>query len=170
MSISVSQIRSLGEPIKQYNYDLVIPNIPGSNIVNGNILRIKTNNCTGIPGFGTDVQESTQYGFTEFYAGRGNPPGPYQITYEETLDARITKTLRNWYDLMWDVDTGIQMPSQVYKTEAVLRILNVTRVPVATIKFRGFFLESVDDSGLDGSSSGPVTVSATFRYSDWKFV
>lgn len=161
MSITLNDVRSIGNPLRQYDFDFVIPSMPGGG--DGNVIRIHITN-TNIPGFSVESFESNHHGHTIKHAGRGIHARTYTVEYEETSDLRIYNAFRAWRDLQWDPETGEQAEPEEYKTVGQLQLLNGAKEITKKIDLIGLYVEDVADVPLDGAVSDSVKISVTFSY------
>ena len=163
MPLSLAEVRS-AEPLRQYNYELIIPNVPNGG--GGESLRIQNMN-TSIPGFSHEEFESNRGGHVVKHAGRVTFPRALSATYEETEDMTITKILKAWHNLILNSETGVGSPASTYKTQALLRIFKSDGSLSTTFKFTGFWCQDVADGSLDGGSGEKVEVGVTFSYDEF---
>lgn len=167
--ITYRAVKAAAQPLYNFSYDFVIPSAPALAGRNSQVLRLKVVSCDGLPGFSSDAQDSLLQGIPVSYPGMGKTPGQYQVTYEEAGDAIIHRSLRSWWDLQWDIETGQQRPIMEIKADAYVSLLNSMKKPVATCMLMGCYVLDVPNVALDGTSA-LVKVPATFKYDTWKYV
>ena len=163
MAIQLSELRAV-PPLRQYNYEMVIPSWPGGG--NGDLLRIVTLTAN-IPGLSTEPIETSVGGFVEKFAGRGMYPRSLPIEYRETRDLTVWNALYNWRQICWNDQTGAQGSDSgggSYKTLGFLRIFREDKSLIRSIRFEGLWPEDVGDIPMDASASDAVRVSVTFSY------
>ena len=163
MAVTLDDVRGSSNPLISYNYDLVIPTVPGGG--NGDVLRLHLLN-TNIPGFGVEVFESNHHGFVIKHPGKKSYPRVLTAEYEESNDLTVLNAIRGWHDLMVDPDTGIQAPAALYKVDMFLELLSNDKAIAGTVRLRGCFPEEVPDTPLDGATSDAVRISVNFSYDD----
>lgn len=163
MAVQLSDVRQYGDPLRSYNFDLVIPSMPGFG--NGLFLRIGVT-TTSIPGAGSNTFESNHHGHTLKHAGRGTHPRTLVAEYEETGNLDVINAFRSWRNLQWDPETGVQAPPDVYKTDGFLQLFNSSKELIKNMRIRGLFVEEIADAPLDGGADDSVKVSITFSYDD----
>lgn len=164
MAVTLNDVKSMGDPLRPYNFDLIIPNIPGGG--DGNAMRIHLVN-TSIPGFSSEVFSTKHHGFEIKHVGRGTFPRTLPVTYVEDSNLTILNSLRRWHRFQWEPNTGIQVPQALYKTDGFLKLLDSDKSTKATYKLVGMFIQSVPDTAMGQSDSGPVNISVTFSYDDF---
>lgn len=161
MAVSLNDVRGMGNPLRSYDFDIIIPNMPGGG--DGAAVRIHVTNGT-IPGFGVESFESNHHGHTLKHAGRGLHARTWNVEYEETTDMRVYTALRAWRDLQWDPETGVQAERDVYTTTGKIQLLNVSKTVIKTIDVFGLYVEDVPDITLDGAVSDSVKIPVTYSY------
>lgn len=159
---SYAENRSLPDPLFSYNFDLVIPNVPGGG--DGRMLKLKCMS-TSIPGVSLDDVEVTLHGATSMYAGREIYTHTLQATFLETRDLSTRDALNGWIAFARSARTNTGTYKVQYATDADLLLYDDTGSNVIrTIRMEGFYCKAMDDAAVDGSSSTAVTIGATFSY------
>lgn len=166
MPATLNEARNLGDSLRQYNFELVIPNVPGGG--DGDILRLRVIS-TSLPGLSSEMVERAQHGFTIKEAGRGNTPRSLPCEFFESSDLTVYKMLKAWHTLQWNPQTGAQATASVYKTKGYIKVLGNDRAEKVSIVLNGLCIEDVPDSALSGESSEQVRIAPTFSYDDWDF-
>ena len=165
MALGLNEIRTLSDPFRNYNYELIIHNVPGGG--NSDLLKIRAVTLS-IPGFMTEpIEEAYPGGHMIKHAGKGTYNREISIEFNEGQDLAIFTALNNWYDLIWDRETGAQGLATNYKTEASMRMLDSLKAPVKTARLEGVFIQSVDDLSMDAQGGEGVRIAATFSYDRW---
>lgn len=165
MAITLNDVRSIGDPLRQYNATLTITSIPGG-VGNGEAIAIAVT-THNIPGSGVTSFESTHHGHVIKHAGRGIHPRILTVEYEERSDLSILKSFVAWKELQWNTDTGEQADSSAYKTEGILDLFSHDGSIVGHIKLRGMYIEEISDVPLDGAADDSVKISINFSYDNW---
>ncbi len=166
MALTLEDVRGLSDSLKNFNFDLVIPNVPGGGDGEAFRLHVVT---AAIPGLSSEIIERAHHGFTVKEAGRGQFPRVFPCEFYESSDLKIFKALKAWHDLQWDKNTGAQAARTVYTTSIYLKTLGNDRNESASIKMNSCFIEDIADSPVSGDNSETVRVSVTFSYDDWDF-
>lgn len=167
MALQFEDVRKYANSLKQYNYELLIPNVPGGG--DTEIIRVAIV-TTSIPGFGSEMVQRTHHGFVIKEAGRVDLPRQLPFECYETAQGDILQTFKNWHFLQWNPATGEQESAEVYKTDGYLILLNNKREESKRLWLKGVCIENVADTPLDGGSSEIVRVSGMLSYDDWDFV
>ena len=160
--VTLNDVRGIGDPLRIYNYDLVITEPPGAT-ANGQVLRISNTN-TSIPGVGVESFESNHHGHTLKHPGRGIHPRTLTAEYEERSNGIVLTTLRAWRELAWNTETGAQAVSADLKVDGFLELYDTEENLIKTIRIRGMYVEDIADTPLDGATSDSVKVTVTFSY------
>lgn len=162
MAYTIEQVRNLGSPQKSYNFEIVIPDIPGG--ASGDSLRLRVNTAT-IPGFGSNEPiEAAHGGHVVKYPGRGTYPRTWTFEVMEYEDMFWYDALQKWHALQWDRDTGVQQTPDQYKKTVEVHLLNSNKDVTMKVILHGAYIEDVPDVTLDYNSSTPVNVSVTLGY------
>lgn len=164
MAVTLQEVKNLSDGLRQHNFMLVIPNVPGGD--DGDILRLRAV-TTSFPGFGSLPIERKMHGFTVKEAGEKSYPRALPCEFIEGSEAPILNLLRRWHRLQWENITGAQAPSSVYKTKAILQLMNNAKQVTHSIQLNGIYIEDVTDTPLTGETNDQVRISVTFSYDDW---
>lgn len=156
-----TDIRSLPDPLLSYNFDLIIPNVPGG----GDAKRL-TIKCmsTSIPGTSVEDVTVSLHGVDIKYAGRQMFTHSLQVTYLETRDMSTRNAIKAWIEFARNTRNNSGEYKVNYSTLADLVLYDDANKIIKTVTMEGFFPQTMDDSALDGSNSAPVNISVTFAY------
>lgn len=156
---------ALPDPLLQFNFDLIIPQIPGAN--NYDVRTFKTKiMTTSIPGRTIEPVEIALHGSTIDTAGRVQYTRTLAFEMLETRDMSSRDALMAWHRLTRN-DSSLGEYYANYTTTVDLRLYDDKDRIVRIIRLYNCWLESFDDAGLDGSASASVTISGTLRYSKY---
>lgn len=158
---SLQDTRSLPDPLMQYNWDLIIANMPGT--PNSRAFTIKAM-TTSIPGASLEKVEVPLHGAVNNYAGRPMFPRTLQATLLETRDVGTRDMLRRWQRIARDLSTNTGSYKEIYSTTIEMVLYDDLPSEVKTIRMIGAWPETVDDSGVDGAQSAAVNINVTFSY------
>lgn len=158
---SLQDLRSLPDPLQQYNWDIFVPVMPGTPNSRAFTFKAMT---TSIPGAMIEKVEVPLHGVQVNYAGRANYSHSLQVTLLETRDNTSRDMLRRWQRLARDWLTNTGSYKDVYSTTVELVLYDDIPTEVKRIKLIGCFPETVDDSQVDGSASAAVQISCTLSY------
>lgn len=164
MALTVNDVRGLGNPLRTYNFELLLPSLPGGG--SSDILRLHIV-TTVMPGFGSESAERAHHGHVIKHAGRATFPRTFSAEYFESADLKVHSILRKWHAYQWEPETGRQRDEDEYKTTGFLQLLGNDRKMTKQFEIRGMYIEDVADVNLDGSSSEIVRIPVTFSYDDW---
>ena len=156
----LDDVIGLPDPLMQYNFDLVISNIPGGADTTEFKTKIMT---TSIPGMTIEPVSVELHGFTIEYAGRKQYTRTLAFEMLELRDMKSRDALRGWHDLTRD-DNSLGAYFDEYTTEVDLQLYDSKDSIVRTIRLHNCWLESFDDAGLDGAGSTQVQVPGTLKY------
>lgn len=158
---SLADVRSLGDPLLSFNWDLILPRIPGYNDNREFTFKCQT---AVIPGVLLEQVPVALHGVELRFIGRKNYSHSFPVTILETHDASTRAMFVAWSELArsWVLNTGT--PKDVYAVPGQLVLYDDTPKIVRSITIFGMWPENIDDAALDGQSSGIVTYNITFSY------
>lgn len=157
----LTEVSALPDPLQQYNFDLIIPNIP----IAGDT-RSLTIQCmsTSLPAKSTEEVNATLHGVTIQYAGRQTWQQSLPVQYHETRALVAWNILDAWVKYQRDTKANTGTYHTEYKTTGIIRLYDDHAQVIKEMKMFGMFPRSVDDPQFDGSGSAPVPVNTTFVY------
>jgi len=158
----LEDVNQLTDPLYQYNFDLVIANVPGVSGADVRSLRTKIQ-TTSIPGIETEVVDVALHGVTKRYAGRKTYAGSLEFEMLELRDMSSRNTLRGWHDFTRN-HSGQGAYSDEYMTTVDIVLYDDKDAEVKTIRLFNCWLSAFADASVDGSSSEAVTVGGTLTY------
>jgi hypothetical protein len=161
MRTSLQQVQSLPDPLQQYNWDIIIPNMPGSGDSRTFTYKAQT---TSIPGFLIENVPVALHGVELRYAGRANYSHQLQVTLIETRDVGTRDQLLAWSKLARDWISNTGSYKSVYSTTIQMVLYDDLPQVVRQINLIGCWPETVDESQVDSSQSAAVTTGVTFSY------
>lgn len=160
--MDIEQVRTLADPLRVYNFEVYIPNVPGGG--NGQEMSYR---CTAanIPGFNYEKIAVNLGGHEIEHVGRQMYSHTWACSFIEGENSVIRSALEDWGTLQGDRLTAAQQPSSVYKTEIYIRQLKADKVTIAREwKLVGAFVEDVADISLDRATSDAVRTEVTFSF------
>jgi hypothetical protein len=119
---------------------------------------------TSIPGSLIEKVEVPLHGVQLNFAGRQNFSHSLQITLLETRDVGTRDMLRRWQQTARDWLTNTGSYKETYSTTVEMVLYDDIPQEVKRIKLIGCFVETLDDSQVDGSASAAVNISCTLSY------
>ncbi len=167
MRTGYRDIRALSDPLMQYNWDLIIPVIPG---VSGTERSIVVQSLTtSLPGMTLADVDVIIKGMQIRYAGQRQFAHDLECTYHETRQLIIRDTFLGWIKYARSVDGLTGKYKSAYATTANLILYDDTGAEIRNVPFVGFYPKVVADTGLDGTQAGAsVQVSVTFSYDSFQ--
>lgn len=157
---SLQDIRALPDPLFTYNWDLIIPTMPGTPNSRSFTYKAMT---TSIPGAQLE-NVTVNLGPAELrYAGRENYSHSMQVTLHETRDVGTRDMLRRWQRIARDNTLNTGTYKDVYSTTIELVLYDDLPQEVKRIRLVGAYVETFDDTSLDRASAA-VSTSVTFSY------
>lgn len=158
---SLQDVRSVGDPLLSFNWDLILPRIPGIADTRNFTFKCQT---AVIPGMMLEQVPVALHGVELRFAGRKNYSHSLPVTILETADADTRAMFVAWNEFArsWTLNTGA--PKDLYSVPAQLVLYDDTPKVVRTITIFGLWPETVDDAQLDGQASAVVTYNVTFSY------
>jgi hypothetical protein len=162
--ITMEQIAGLPDPQNTEWFEFLLGNVPGGGDTQDLTLLCQTASWGGVSFTATDV---ALHGFTIKGGGRKEFPRTLSITYQEVADMRVSRKLKQWMEVIRGTRSGT---SQGYKKDwsvtGKLIVYDTTGLAVDAIKYYRTWPTDLTDISMDGASSSPMQVSATFSY-DW---
>lgn len=162
---SFSDVLGLIDPLLQFNFDLIIPNMPGTSGYDARVFKTKIM-TTSIPGRTIEPVEIALHGATLDTAGRVQYTRTLAFEMLETRDLSSRTALQQWHRFCRD-DSSLGAYHTEYATTAELRLHDDKDNVIKVIRLYKCWLESFDDASLDGSASASVTISGSLRYSHY---
>ncbi|QDH83592.1 tail tube protein [Achromobacter phage Motura] len=164
---SLEDVLSLGDPAQAWNFDLFFPSIPGMADTRSLTYRVKT---TDMPGTQLEPLEVALHGVVVPYAGRRMFTQTLNVTLHETADWGTRDIFTNWIELArsWRQNSGSYF--NTYAVPCLLVTYDDIPQPIKTWQINYIWPENLQETSLDGSTSGPVEISVSFKYTDWFLV
>jgi hypothetical protein len=164
MRTSLQDVLSLQDPALSYNFDLFLPNIPGSSDTRDLTFKCMT---TDLPGVAVDPVDVALHGVNVPYAGRKIYTHTLNATFLETADWMTREKFRRWNEFMrsWRNNSGSL--ASAYKVDSQMVLYNDIPQVVRTTNLYGLYLETMAEVALDGGASNLISLQCTFKYTDW---
>lgn len=160
--VTFEDVDTVPDILDQVNFALIFGALPG--VGNSTDLTLKCSQ-TNEPGVGNDAYEATMHGFTLSYSGRKTWPRTLSVTFYEDQNFSTLTKLRTWMEYGRGSESN---NSQGYKADysvtAKLITYDSTGKAINSTLFINMFPQDLPDTTRDGTSSGAVTVQATFKY------
>ena len=167
MRTSLQDVLSLQDPALSYNFDLFLPNIPGSSDTRDLTFKCMT---TDLPGVALDAVDVALHGVNIPFAGRKVFTHTLNATFLETADWMTREKFRRWNEFIrsWDNNSGSL--SSAYKVDSQIVLYNDVPEVVRTTNLIGLYPETVAEVQLDGGASNLISLQITFKYTLWRDV
>jgi hypothetical protein len=164
MRTSLNDVLSLQDPAMSYNFDLFLPNIPGSSDTRDLTIKCMTSD---LPGVAVDPVDVALHGVQVPFAGRKIFTHTMNATFLESADWMTREKFRRWNEFMrsWKNNTGAL--AAAYKVDAQMVLYNDVPEVVRTTNLFGLYPETVAEVQLDGGASNLITLQITFKYTWW---
>jgi hypothetical protein len=174
------RMKQLPDIQRNWLWELVIPGISDvsesisseGDGVNSLIIRCRT---AVIPSRGNEPIESNFMGMKQFFPGKPAFGNTFAVTFEETENQIITKSLYEWQQKIFDIVPGSptagasQGPTKrsVTKDVYLLMYRYNGKVLERKIRFYNAFPQNVDDVAMDFGGNESVKFSCTFQFDFW---
>ncbi len=163
---NIAQVRALTTPAKQYLWEFIIPQVPGSGGAVPQALSFRAR-VSAWPGRGVGTAISNFKGHKIKHPTRNNFPQTMPATFEEGMDGVVLQMVRNWFNAWLNERDGSSQGENAVKVDAIIRILNHSDQVVLQGHMYGFFIENMPDVGLDYSADALLQIPVTFGYDYW---
>lgn len=159
---TIDEIRNLAEPLKGYQFKIIISDPPGAG-ASSDILQFR---CTAAAVPGKDIEETLVPldGFNVKYAGRSIPVGAWTTTFIEGTDLSVVERVFTWSELAHDQRSGVNGESADYKRVARMELLNNAKETVRTRRIIGIWPQSIPELAFDSSSSEAARYDVTWAF------
>ena len=162
---NIESLKSLGEPLKTFNYEVFIPSVPGGG--DGNQLRFYVDQAS-IPAIGSEQVPVFAGGHELRYAGRGIYTHDWTIGIRAYENDEALSTLRNWHALQWNRVEGTQVPATEYKTSIFLHMLGGDGSIIHQWKILGAFIANIGEVPLSPDNSNVIIIPVTFGFDNFE--
>jgi len=160
----VEQIRGVGEPARQYLWEILIPSsLPGGGGGGGNDNTQFTFRAmsTTIP---DKVLEAYEHNFKSTkvrFAGREASAKTFDVTFFDSMDLFIYKSMYNWNEFC------LRNTKEAYQLASMeMHLLNRADEVVLTAALKQVWPENVQPLTLDYGANDPINVVVTLSYDD----
>ena len=159
---NIENLKALGEPLKTFNYEVYIPQVPGAG-TDGVNLRFYVDQAS-IPASGSEQVPVFAGGHEIRYAGRGIYSHDWTIGLRLYENQEVMRFLNFWHRLQWDKTTGVQVSSDVYKTTIFLQLNTAANAIAHQWRIIGAFVANIGEVPLAPDNSNPIIVPVTFGF------
>jgi|GEM_PF-5807359 len=156
----VERISSLGQPAYAYNWEVEIRSDYISD-VDGVKFRARS---SSLPDDVTQVIEIPYRAWTVYYPGRDGSAHTIDLSFWDTEDLVVYKSLSEWRKAIQDAWEGTQSPKDEIIGTVELRLLGVDDSVIGTYTLIDAWPENLQPVTLDYTSNDALTITVTFRY------
>lgn len=151
---------NIGNPLKAYLFDVVIPNPIGGGNVDALRFRVQT---TELPGRSYDFIHIDYQGTAGAnYAGRERFDQEWTMTIAEGQDLAVYSSVQKWLD---EMKTGDDIGN---KTDVYLTLIGANDSNALRVRLIGAWIKSRGKLALSVKSSDPVNFDITFQFDEVK--
>jgi len=168
----IAQVRSLGESLKKYTWEIVVTDPPSVALAlaYGLILRARS---TSIPGISVEPHLLSHGPFQFQIPGRKTYPRSLGVRFEEGYSWPVLPLFASWFGSIQSETQGGSLPAAALRSNIWLRLLGpkMEQTPQLTqaIHVYNAFPVSVNDSSLDYADPGLVMFDVSFGYDYWRY-
>lgn len=180
---TLSNVRGLKDPLKQYMVEFEITEFPIINFITmaGKVINAIGN--VGKPNPVADIKdlkfralsfsyptpkikqtETVINGFSRKIGSIQDKSGTWKCRITENYDGSIIQLLQNWCDCIHNTELGFRLPSIAYTTTCQVIIYNIKGKKSRRIYLRGFYPIEYTVGEINPSSSDSVEIDVTFNY------
>lgn len=163
MSFNIESLKSLGEPLKTFNYQIYIPSIPGGGPLSGDDIKFYIDQAS-LPPIGSEQVSVFSGGHEIRYAGRGIYNHDWTVGMRLYEDNTVLQTLYLWHALQWDRVSGVRNSASVYKETIFLEVLDSNNTVVNQWKIIGAFIANIGEVPLSPDNSNVIVIPVTFGF------
>jgi len=152
MPAPLNTIRGLIDPLKSYQYSIIVQPIPSIVGIDAQLLDLRCR-ATGLPGSSVGVAkvelagQSVNYGTLREYE-------PWRTRVVEGLDVKILRGIKLWHDLIFNPTTGQGSNKAAYEATGVVQLLDNSNNVVLTRTLIGLFPQKIDEIDLNQERPG----------------
>jgi len=157
----LEEVVSLTDPLQSWNYDFIVPNLPGGGDGRGLMIKAQT---IALPGSQVEQLMVPLHGAEINYAGRRIWTRTFEATFLETRDTSSRDAINRWQDLARNVRLNEGTFKSEYATTGDMVLYDDAGNIVRTIRLFGLFPTNLADVTMDGSAGTAVSISVTFSY------
>jgi len=160
--ITYNQVNNLPDTMDTTAFELMFGQVPGVGDTRDLTIKCQT---AAMPGFSNEAWESNLHGYVRRFRGRKTFSRQLAVTFIETVDGSTYRKLKMWDEFIAGTNSGNSRGYQrEYSVISELAVYTTTGDLANRLKFINMFVQEVSDVTLDGTSSQPMLVQATFSY------
>lgn len=158
---SLQDTSGLPDPLLSYNFDLIIPSVPGGGSGRGLTLRCKS---SVLPGAQLEQVTAGLHGVEVNYAGRQIWTKTFTATFVETRDVEVRNRILAWIKFARDNKNNSGNYKAGYAVDVVMLLYDDIPNVVKECTIVKVFPLSLEDATMDGSQGQLVEISVNFSY------
>lgn len=171
--LTLTKIRSLGDYASNFRWIIGFPsdmvstllgNVGGGSVADGTYNALCE--TTTIPFKQNAKMDVAIRGHHHFQPGITTVGGPIQMSFAETVNNHVTALLYGWQEAIWGQDRGIARSKYAFEGIQLSRLDSYDAI-ICVYTLEYVFMESFTPPNLDGTTSGPLTMSCTLSYDDY---
>lgn len=157
---SLQEVQSVQDPLQTWNFDVVLPTIPGTS--NSREFTFKCISAQ-IPGSELEKVELEAHGIKLNFAGRRRFTGTWEVTVFETRSGSTRAMLMNWHELArsWASNSGNY--KSVYGVTGDVLVYDDLPEIVQTIRMFGLWPSLISEPTLD-QTADIIKYQVTFSF------
>ena len=159
------QVDALLDPLTEYNWDLIIPLVPGVQGFDASDFKTRIMS-TELPGRTIEPIPQLLHGVNRNTAGMVRYTQQMNFTLMETRDLRARDVLQGWHRYCRN-DSSLGTYYNEYTTTVVLRLFDDHDKAIRDVNLHRCWLESFQDVSLDGGSNSAVIIQGQLNYFRW---
>lgn len=173
-----NRTRNLPDPIRSYNWELIIPDI-GSvtdsvKDIEDLIVRCRV---AAMPSRGIESIESYFMGMKQKFPGRPTFSNTLSVSFQDTENMIISKALYEWANRIFDIrgDSSTGGGARVDKKRDIAKTIylklygyKADKVLDVGFKFVNAYIENQEEVSLDYNSNELITIPVTFSFDYWE--
>jgi hypothetical protein len=169
---TIRQVRALGEPLKKYTWEIVIPDPPSVALALsfGLVLRARS---TSIPGISVEGHLLSCGPFQFQIPCRKTYSRQLGVRFEEGYNWPVLPLFASWFGSIQSETLGGSLSASQLRANLWLRLLGpkLGQVPQFTQAIHAYnvYPLNVNDSPLDYSDAGLVLFDVAFGYDYWRW-
>lgn len=158
---TLEEILNIRDPMLNDNFDLTFASVPG----NGDPRKLRVQCKSGVkPGMSLQQAEMELFGHKTLHAARKTFSNSMSISFHESYDAIINRTLERWSETARKTQTQSGTFKAGYTTTATLNTYDQTGAKAQSWRIYNVWPTEVPDAQFDGAGGTAMTVDATLAY------
>ena len=141
-SITITQVQSLTDPLKAYQFQMIVSPVRGQNFLSGGTgTDIMSLRCTAteLPGINLEPVRVDLAGYTVAYPGRIVFNHVWTCTLVEGQDSGVRNTIASWMKLAYNWMTGVGSNKADIQSTGYITLFTNPDTPSATTLIQGLF-------------------------------